>query len=66
MLDTVALLADRPELHLKAGQVGTVVEALPNGQFLIEFANDNGETYGLHVLPKSTLLRLTFSVAAAE
>ena len=44
-LDQVALTVDLPEYHLKAGDVGTVVDITPNGkQYTLEFFNFDGET----------------------
>ncbi len=43
--DEVALTEDLPEYHLKAGDVGTVVDITPNGkQYTLEFFNFAGET----------------------
>lgn len=42
--DEVALTEDLPEYHLKAGDVGTVVDITPNGkQYTLEFFNFAGE-----------------------
>lgn len=49
-LDQVVLLVDLTEFHLKAGDVGTIVDVTPNGrQFTLEFFNYNGDT--LAVVP---------------
>ena len=46
LLDVVALLGDKPEEGLVAGQVGTVVEVLANGSaFEVEFCDRDGRTY---------------------
>ncbi len=45
LLDTVALLKDLPERHLKRGEVGTVVEILAPGVYEVEFCDDEGRTY---------------------
>jgi Domain of unknown function (DUF4926) len=43
--DQVALTVDLPEYHLKAGDVGVVVDIKPNGQqFTLEIFNFSGET----------------------
>jgi hypothetical protein len=43
--DQVALTVDLPEHHLKAGDVGTVVDITPNGrQMTLEFFNFEGDT----------------------
>ncbi len=59
LLDTVALLSDIPELGLKAGEVGAVVEVLGDGEaFEVEFSDNSGTTYGLHTLKASQLIAL--------
>jgi len=58
VLDTVALVADLPELGLLAGEVGSVVERLGGDVFEVEFVNEAGRTYGLHTLEAWQLLRL--------
>jgi len=58
VLDTVALVADLPELGLRAGEVGSVVERLGGEVFEVEFVNEAGRTYGLHTLEAWQLLRL--------
>jgi hypothetical protein len=43
--DRVALTTDLPDFHLRAGDVGTVVDITPNGkQFTLEFINFDGDT----------------------
>ncbi len=43
--DQVALTVDLPKFHLKAGDVGTVVDITPNGkQYTLEFFNFDGDT----------------------
>ena len=46
-LDVVTLRESQPEAGLGAGAVGTVVEVLLGGAFLVEFANERGETIGM-------------------
>ena len=59
LLDTVALLADVPELGLEAGEVGAVVEILGGGEaFEVEFSDNSGVTYGLHTLKASQIVAL--------
>lgn len=58
-LDTVALIEDVPEFGLAAGEVGAVVEILGDGEaFEVEFCNNSGQTYGLHVLRASQIVQL--------
>lgn len=45
LLDTVALVVDLPELNLRRGEVGTVVEILAPNVFEVEFSDDEGQTY---------------------
>lgn len=43
--DQVALTVDLPDFHLKAGDVGTIVDITPNGkQYTLEFFNFDGDT----------------------
>lgn len=58
LLCSVALLEDEPELGLRRGQVGTVVEKLEPGFVEVEFSDDEGRTYALADLPTDRLLRL--------
>jgi Domain of unknown function (DUF4926) len=45
-LEIVALTVDIPELELRRGQVGTVVDVLRGGEALeVEFSDRNGRTY---------------------
>lgn len=45
-LEVVALTVDIPELNLRRGQVGTVVDILGGGKaFEVEFSDRNGRTY---------------------
>lgn len=65
LLDVVALLQDREELELVAGQVGTVVEVLASGIFEVEFSDDEGRTYASVALKESELIALHYNPAAA-
>jgi hypothetical protein len=58
LLDTVALVADVPELGLSVGEVGAVVEVLSDDAFEVEFCDEAGYTYGLHTLRAHQLVRL--------
>ena len=67
LLDTVALLQDRPEARLRRGQVGTVVEELAPGVFEVEFSDDQGRTYASLAVESSRLLGLLYeAVGSAE
>jgi len=46
LLETVALTVDVPNLNLRRGQVGTVVDLLGGGQALeVEFCDRDGRTF---------------------
>ena len=64
-LDTVALLDDAPEHGLLRGQVGTLVEALADGVWLVEFADDAGEAYAFPALRDEQVTALRFTTAFA-
>jgi len=65
LLDVVALLRDRRDFELVAGQVGTVVDILAPGVFEVEFSDDEGRTYGMVVLKESELIALHYNPVAA-
>lgn len=65
LLDTVALLVavngrsmDDKDVRLLRGQVGTVVEDSDASYVMVEFADEDGVTYGLASVERSNLLRL--------
>jgi hypothetical protein len=48
LLAPVALLVDMPEHGLTRGEIGTIVEHLGAGKAaLVEFSDDDGETYAM-------------------
>ncbi|ADB41832.1 DUF4926 domain-containing protein [Spirosoma linguale] len=56
-LDLVALLADRPALQLRRGDVGTVVHVYGSGDlYEVEFINAKGETVGIETLNANEVL----------
>ena len=65
LLDVVALLEDREDLELIAGQVGTVVDVLASGVFEVEFSDDEGRTYAMVALKESELIALHYNPVAA-
>lgn len=65
LLDVVALLHDRPEFGLLAGDVGTVVEVLASDVFEVEFLDESGRTVALEELRREDLLLLRHRVSAA-
>ncbi len=61
LLAAVALTEDVPELHLTRGQIGTVVEHLAHdGELavLVEFSDEQGQTYAMAPLRPSQLMAL--------
>lgn len=61
LLDVVALKTPLPEHHLRAGQVGTIVELLAPDVYEVDFSDDDGQTYAMVSLHASQLLKLSFS-----
>ena len=64
LLDVVALLRDRRDFELIAGQVGTVVDVLASGVFEVEFSDDEGRTYAMVALNESELIALHYNTVA--
>ncbi len=62
LLDVVALLEDFPEYESRRGHVGTVVEDLAPGVYLVEFADRQGRTYAMVDARTEQLMRLDFNV----
>lgn len=58
LLSVVALLRDKPEHKLVRGQVGTVVEQWAPGAYVVEFVDDDGNTFALETLRSEELMRL--------
>ena len=66
LLAAVALLEDLPQHGLRRGEIGTVVEELdPNGAVLVEFSDDQGQTYALADLMPDQLMLLHRRTRAA-
>ena len=65
LLDVVALLVDKPEEKLVAGQVGTVVEVLASNAFEVEFLDSKGRTTAVTELKREELLVLKHEAAVA-
>jgi hypothetical protein len=53
LFDVVELLSDRADAGLDAGSVGTIVEELNTGAYLVEFTGDDGRAIAVEAL-KST------------
>lgn len=57
LYDVVALLEAVPEHNLVRGSVGTIVDVYPDGDYEVEFANNDGEAYTiLSVSPHQLML----------
>jgi hypothetical protein len=66
LLETVALTVDLPEVNLRRGQVGTVVDVLDGGKaFEVEFSDRNGRTYASLGLRPEQVMVLRYAPAAA-
>ena len=50
LFDVVELLIDLPELNLRAGVQGTIVECYRDNNYEVEFSNSDGETLALCAL----------------
>ena len=67
LLDVVALTGDLPEIHLRRGQVGTVVEVLDGGRaFEVEFCDRDGRTCASIGLRPDQLLLLRYAPEPAS
>lgn len=60
LLDVVALLVDLPEFGLRRGEVGTLVEHLAPGVWLVEFSDNSGEEYAMVELHSNQLMKLFY------
>ncbi len=65
LLAPVALLVDIPEHGLTRGEMGTVVEHLGADAALVEFADDDGQTYAILSLRADQLIALHHRFRAA-
>ncbi len=61
LLDVVVLTKDLPDLNLRKGQVGTIVEAYESDDFEVEFVDLQGKTYALETLNASELMQIHYS-----
>lgn len=50
LFDTVEIILDAPNENIRAGMQGTIIEAFPDGVYLVEFAHEHGETLELSAL----------------
>ena len=60
LLDVVALLYDLPDDNLRRGEVGTIVEYLAPDIWLVEFSDNDGETYAILELRTTQLMKLYY------
>lgn len=58
LLDVVVLIRDLPDLNLRKGQVGTIVEVYKSDDFEVEFVDLQGKTYALETLNASELMQI--------
>lgn len=65
LLDVIVLLSDVAAYKLRKGSLGTVVELLGKGLYLVEFADANGMTYAMPSLTDSQLLKVYQEPVAA-
>jgi hypothetical protein len=66
-LEIIALTVDVPELNLRRGQVGTVVDILSGGKALeVEFADRNGKTYASLGLRPEQVMVLRYAPETAQ
>lgn len=65
LLDVVALTEDVPGRGLVRGQVGTVVEIHPGGEYEVEFSGEDGRAYALVPLGAQQLMVLRYQPAQA-
>jgi len=59
LLELVVLTRDLPELGLRAGDLGTVVEVYQRGGLEVEFVQPNGDTKALATLDTSDFRGVT-------
>jgi hypothetical protein len=55
LFDIVEFLSDHPASGLEAGAIGTIVEALPDKFYIVEFLDADGRTRSLETLPVEDL-----------
>ena len=59
LLDPVVMTRDLPDLGLRAGDVGTVVEIYQGGELEVEFVQPNGATRALATLDPGNVRAVT-------
>lgn len=53
-------------LHLRCGQVGTVLMTFENDACLIDFADSDGQTYAMETISASKLMLLFYEPTVAQ
>jgi hypothetical protein len=67
LLETIALTVDVPEMNLRRGQVGTVVDVLGGGKaFEVEFSDRDGRTYASLGLRPDQMMVLRYAPEPAQ
>lgn len=66
LLDVVALLHDLPDNNLRRGEVGTIIEYLAPGVWLVEFSDNDGEAYAILELRTDQLMKLYYESTLAS
>ena len=64
--DLVALTEALPEYNLRRGEVGVVIDAGPNDQYLLEFADRNGVSYATPTVALNGLLKVYLNANMVE
>jgi hypothetical protein len=65
LFDTVEVILDIPNENIRAGMQGTIIEDFSDGAYLVEFANEYGETLELSAL-KATQFIVVWRNATQE
>ncbi len=63
LFDIVELREDLPEFDLKRGAQGTVVECYSDGEFEVEFVDEDGDTLALCALSPEKIVALSSGIA---
>lgn len=56
--DVVALTQPLPEHNLRRGDIGVVIDAGPNAQYLVEFSDRNGVPYATPTVSADGLMKV--------
>jgi hypothetical protein len=65
LLDVVVLTQDIESKKLKKGSLGTIIEELSEGIFMVEFVNTKGITYATPILSSEQLLKVYYEPVEA-